>query len=745
MLLTRAYYFLKPLLPWRLRMGVRRVVAQWQRPRYASVWPINPVAGKTPEGFPGWPGGKKFAFVLTHDVETGTGLARCRELAETDMRLGFRSSFNFIPEGRYITPRPLRDWLHQNGFEVGVHDLRHDGQLYRSRHLFAAQARQINTYLHDWQAAGFRSGFMFRDLSWIQDLNIRYDASTFDTDPFEPQSAGVNTIFPFWVSRADGSGYVELPYTLPQDSTLFLVLQEKSNGIWKRKLDWVAERGGMALLNTHPDYVHFQGRKRASEYPLALYEEFLQYVEERYGDSCWKALPREVAAYAGKLRAAAPAAAVVGNGGAPSSPAAARYAEALPAGNSWRLRAKRAAMVSFSPFPNDPRVQRAADALVQEGVSVDMVCVPGEEKGPRREVLDGVEILRLPITRRRGGFFEYGFQYSAFILAASLVLAFRSLTRGYDVVYVHNMPDVLVVSALIPKLFGAKVILDLHDPMPELMRTIFNAEERSLPVRVLKRLEKWSMARADQVLTVNLACKRIFASRSCPEEKIGVVMNSPGEVFKFKPVAGPVLDARKDKPFVIMYHGTIVERNGLDLAVDALERVRKVLPNAELRVYGPRTKFLDKVMESVRGRGLQDAVHHLGPRRQADIAVEIEKCDLGVIPNQKNIFTDINTPTRIFEYLAVGKPVVAPRTRGIEEYFNSESLLFFDSGNAGQLAESILYAAQHPQETTEIVKRAQQVYLAHTWTQERRTLVSLVDGLLKSSEQHVHSVAYEQR
>ena len=716
-------------------MAFRRIVAKGQRRRNVRSWPINQAAGRVPEEFPGWPDGKEFAFVLTHDIEGRKGLDRCQELAAMEMRLGFRSSFNFIPEGEYRTPESLRAWLVTNGFEVGLHDLRHDGKLYRSRKRFAANVPKINQYLGEWQAVGFRSGFMLRNLDWLQDLNILYDASTFDTDPFEPQSGGMNTIFPFWVSREDHSGYVELPYTLPQDSTLFLLLEEASISTWTRKLDWIAQHGGMALVIVHPDYMNFNGSKDRSEYSGRLYQEFLEYVAHRYGDRGWFALPRDVATYA--TRALRPKedrygvsqpAPSLGHGHSSRQPRA--------ASNPWRLRGKRVGMVSFSPYPADPRPRRAAESLVNEGMSVDMICLMGDEKTPKREVLNGIDILRVPLAHRRGGLFEYVLKYAAFILISSAVFAWRSLTRGYDLIYVHNMPDILVLSSLIPKLFGAKVILDLHDPMPELMMTIFEVPQDNLHVRFLKRLEKFSIRCADLVLTVNLACNKIFASRSCRPEKIGVVMNSPdGEIFKFRAPDPPASTNHKpSKPFVVMYHGSLVERNGVDLAVDAFARVRQNVPAAELRIYGAETHFLEHVMESVRERGLQEGIHYLGPKRLEDIARAIEECDVGVIPNHRNIFTELNTPTRIFEYLSLGKPVIAPRAPGIQDYFNIESLLFFELGNSKELAEKIEYVSSHPREALEIVKRGQQVYQAHTWHQERQTLVNRVGDLLKGGE-----------
>ncbi|MFQ5799472.1 MAG: glycosyltransferase [Bacteroidota bacterium] len=716
-------------------MACRRVVAKQLRRRLIRSWPISQVAARAPDGFPGWPDGKEFAFVLTHDVEGKKGSDRCRDLAGMEMRLGFRSSFNFIPEGEYATPESLREWLTTNGFEVGLHDLQHNGKLYSSRKSFTANAQRINHYLAEWQAVGFRSAFMLHHLGWLRDLNILYDTSTFDTDPFEPQPDGVNTIFPFWVSRDDHSGYVELPYTLPQDSTLFLVLQEKTIDTWKQKLDWIAQRGGMALLNVHPDYMNFDGRRNSSEYNARLYQEFLEYVAKRYGHRCWFALPRDVAKYV--TRALHPGVdRCAGTHPAHSSGRRPSSRQHPTVSSSWRLRGKRVAMVSFSPYPADPRPCRAADALINKGMSVDLICLIQDEKDPKREVLNGVDILRVPITHHRGGMFEYIFQYLAFILISSTILALRSLTRGYDLIYVHNMPDILVLSSLIPKAFGAKVILDLHDPMPELMMTIFKVHQDSASVRLLRRLEKWSIERADSVLTVNRACKRIFTSRSCRAEKIGVVMNSPdGEIFRFRtPRSHASTIHAPSKPFVIMYHGALVERNGLDLAVDAFARVRQAVPAAELRIYGPKTRFLERVMDSARNKGLHKAVHYLGPKRPEDIVRAIRECDVGIIPNHRSVFTQINTPTRIFEYLALGKPVIAPHAPGIQDYFNKESLLFFELGNSEELARKIEYVSSHPSEAIEIVKRGQQVYLAHTWGQERQNLLNLVGGLLESGE-----------
>jgi len=295
--LLQFYYVFKPSIPAGIRFALRHYYAIPLKWAVAATWPINLAALGAPRSWPGWPNGKRFAFVLSHDVEGRKGLERCRTLAKMEMRLGFRSLFNFVPEGEYETPAELRSYLMKYGFEVGVHDLHHDGSLYESKGVFDQSALKINRYLEEWNAVGFRSGFMRHQLDWISRLKIQYDASTFDSDPFEPQPDGMKTIFPFWVYRADGSAYLELPYTLPQDSTLFLVLREKNNDVWKRKLDWIAEHGGMAFVIVHPDYMAFDDQPTSSEYRAQLYQDFLEYVNERYHDTAWFANPCEVEQY----------------------------------------------------------------------------------------------------------------------------------------------------------------------------------------------------------------------------------------------------------------------------------------------------------------------------------------------------------------------------------------------------------------------------------------------------------------
>jgi predicted glycosyltransferase/peptidoglycan/xylan/chitin deacetylase (PgdA/CDA1 family) len=292
------YYFLKSVIPRRLQIAIRQELIRRKLPLVKDVWPIDEAAGKPPDGWKGWPDGKKFALVLTHDVETEKGVKNCRLLMDTEERFGFRSSFGFVAKD-YDVPQQLLKDIEHRGFELCVHGLYHDKNPFRSKEDFYRQASEINRYIAEWGAVGFRSPSMYHDLELVRDLNIDYDASTFDTDPFEPQPDGVGTIFPFWVGgNAHQKGYVELPYTLPQDFLLFILMREQNIDIWKKKLDWIAKHGGMALVITHSDYMNFENKDSSyKEFPVRYYEDFLEYIKSRYKDQYWHVLPKKMARF----------------------------------------------------------------------------------------------------------------------------------------------------------------------------------------------------------------------------------------------------------------------------------------------------------------------------------------------------------------------------------------------------------------------------------------------------------------
>ena len=282
----RFYYrFLRPLLPIAVRQVLQRSRGtvnseKWYEPSafVRSLTQCLEEKNSVPIVHP-WPDDADFALVLTHDVETAEGLQHVPTIAAIEEELGFRSSWNVVPHKYPVDMRLIED-LKSRGFEIGVHGFNHDGRLYFSQRTFQSRAPAINSAIHKYGAVGFRSPMVHRNLEWLQLLDIEYDSSCFDVDPFQAMPGGVGSIWPFVFGR-----FVELPYTLPQDHTLFIALGHRDTRVWTEKLQFIARHHGLALMLTHPDYL-------TSDHNLSLYRDFLSYVKSHGG--FWHGLPRDV-------------------------------------------------------------------------------------------------------------------------------------------------------------------------------------------------------------------------------------------------------------------------------------------------------------------------------------------------------------------------------------------------------------------------------------------------------------------
>jgi hypothetical protein len=291
------YYRLRPLLPRRVQIGLRRPVSRLQSRSPFPRWPIETslhdlyellldhlreVSRGPLPSLAAWPAGRDWALVLTHDVETEFGCERISAMRGVEEELGLRSSWNFVPL-RYSTPPALITDLQQRGNEVGVHGLYHDGLDLASRERFEERLPAIRDYAARWNAVGFRSPATHRVWELMPLLGLDYDSSYPDTDPYEPQAGGCCSWLPYFNREL-----VELPITLPQDHTLFVILRHKDEEVWLEKTDFLRSRGGMAVSLTHPDYVF-------EEPLLACYARFLR----RFADdsTAWHALPRDVSAW----------------------------------------------------------------------------------------------------------------------------------------------------------------------------------------------------------------------------------------------------------------------------------------------------------------------------------------------------------------------------------------------------------------------------------------------------------------
>ncbi|MEI6085195.1 MAG: glycosyltransferase [Verrucomicrobiota bacterium] len=711
---NQVYYALKPLLPSRLRLALRRVNARYVLKQSSDIWPIYEPAGKPPVGWPGWPAGKQFAFVLSHDVEGQRGLERCRRLAEIEMEYGFRSSFHFIPQGEYEVPEDLLEWLRQNGFEVAVHDLRHDGRLYKSRDSFERDATAINRQAGAWRAVGFRAGFMLHKLDWLHALNIDYDASTFDVDPLEAQPDGAQTVFPFWVKRPDpeadafhkiapstvpaaSAGYIELPYTLIQDYNLFVVLQEQGIDFWRRKIRWLAEKGGMALLDSHPDYMALPEQERTRfEYPVQYYRDFLEHVRTEYAGRYWHALPREVAAYCRPLRPQ----------------------QARPP--------RRVVMLTYSHYKSDNRVRRYAETLARRGDHVRVFCLGTEEQVRSREweTFNGVEIQRLQSREtRESGKLSYAWRLTRFFFRALARLSPQKLPGGCDLLHVHNIPDFLVFAGFRLKLRNTAILLDIHDIVPELYTSKFEADHRSLLADGLRQIEKWSCRFADQVIIANHIWKTTILGRSAPVAKVTALVNNVDlDLFARRP------RTRTDDRIILLYPGSLNYHQGLDIAIQAMPALIREFPQIELHIYG-HGPALPELIEQARQLKLANSVQFFSGVLIDEVPALMANADIGIVTKRAEGFGDQAYSTKIMEFMSQGIPVVLSRTRIDSLYFDDSVVAFFESGNPDDFARAVLKVIRSPEYRQQLAQRGLAYAQANSWETMKHVYLDLVDRL----------------
>jgi len=692
---NKLYYSIKPWVPERLRLALRGWLTRRQRERCREVWPILPGSERPPKDWPGWPEGKKFAFVLTHDVEGPSGVAKCRQLMEVEKKWGFRSLFNFIPEADYRVTKELRDELVREGFEVGVHDLHHDGKLYNSREGFAAQAAQINRYLKEWGAAGFRSGFMFHNLEWLHDLDIQYDASTFDTDPFEAQPDAAGTIFPFWIQGANGRGYVELPYTLVQDSTLFLI-KETTPALWQQKADWVAEKGGMVLLNLHPDYMAFPGESpRLRTLPVSVYEQFLRHMREKHASTMWHVLPRQVASFVAPLKLA------------------------------QVRKPKRVCMVTYSYFLADARVTRYAEALAARGDHVDVLSLRRWQNNPEPEQAGNIQVVRLQSRLRKEETtpFSYLWPILRFFCVSALWIFREHRRKPYDFFHIHNIPDFLVFTAAYPKLTGAKVLLDIHDIVPEYYQSKFGGSKNSITQRMLKLTERWSAKLSDHVILGNDLWLEPYTRRTGAAGRCTVFINNVDtDIFRPRP------RTRQDGKFLILFPGGLQWHQGVDIALRAFQIVSRQAPQAEFHIYGDGN-MRGSLVELSQQLGLDGKVRFFEPIPVRAVAGVMANADLGVVPKRADSFGNEAYSTKIMEFMSLGIPVVISSTKIDRFYFDDSVVRFFESGNVEALAAALLEMIRNPDQRRAMAARASQYALRNSWDTRKADYLNLVDSI----------------
>jgi glycosyltransferase involved in cell wall biosynthesis len=383
-------------------------------------------------------------------------------------------------------------------------------------------------------------------------------------------------------------------------------------------------------------------------------------------------------------------------------------------------------------FPLDTRVRREVDALEKAGHDVTVVCLrsPGQ---PRRERRGGVTVLRMPLRHRRGQVARYLFEHAAFLAMAAATVAALHLRRPWDVVQVNTMPDTLVFAALVPRLLGARVLLDLQECMPECFATTFAVPPAGAAVRTLGRLEQLSIRVSHRALTCTELMRDVFVGRGTPEEKISVVLNGSDEDV-FDPRKHQPPDGHDPERFVLVSHGTVEPRYGLDTGIRAVALLRDEIPGLKLEIYGEGTQ-LEELRRLAERLDVVDRVWFSGRFVPLVELVEaIARADAGLVAVRRDPYRDLTLCNKMYDFVTMQKPAIVSRTRSVEVCFGDSCFQLFNSGDEHDLARAIRQLHGDPGLRERLVRRATEANRSHRWAEQRKVYLDVVDQLLHARQ-----------
>jgi glycosyltransferase involved in cell wall biosynthesis len=387
----------------------------------------------------------------------------------------------------------------------------------------------------------------------------------------------------------------------------------------------------------------------------------------------------------------------------------------------------RVCMLAYALYLNDARIKAYVKTLENHGHHVDVLVV-GEPGKARIETQGTTRVFHLTGQYRGDSGLRYLWSYLKFFVAAFFTLSYLSIRQRYQAIHVHNMPNVLVFAAIVPRLLGVRIILDVHDLMPPNYMAKFDVDETHWLVRGLLYEQRFSGLFASQVLCADHS-QREFLETACriSAKKLSVVMNLPNEEI-FRSTREP---HRSDR-FELVYHGTIARRLGIDIMLDAVARVPPDVP-VHLNIYGTGD-FLDEALEVSRKLALDDRVHF----SQGFFAVEmipkmVGGMDLGIVGNRRTLACDrFMLPVKLLEYVYLGIPVVAPRLQIIQRYFGDDMLKYYEPENAADLARCIVQLYRNPSEGRMLAQNASKFYDRYNWGTQAKSYLRLIAGATTS-------------
>jgi glycosyltransferase involved in cell wall biosynthesis len=399
--------------------------------------------------------------------------------------------------------------------------------------------------------------------------------------------------------------------------------------------------------------------------------------------------------------------------------------------------AKRICMVTHSFYESDNRIIRYAEALAERGDQVEVVALRRSPQLPRRELVNGVIVHRIQdrFGKEERSPWSYLWPILRFCIVSSKWLVTNDWHQEFDLVHIHNIPDFLIFSAWFAKLRGARLILDIHDIVPEFFVSKFGARPQSPLVRSLRWVEKVSAAMSDHVILANHLWLERYSARSAPAQKCSVFINHVDQqIFQ------PGIPTRSGGPRIV-FPGGLQWHQGVDIAIRAFAILKSKLPDARFHIYGDGSSKR-QLMALADELGLNESVKFFDPLSLRAIARVMADADLGVVPKRADSFGNEAYSTKIMEFMSLGVPVVVSDTRVDRYYFDESVVRFFESGNGEELARAMYEVLTDLQLRESMIRNANEYVERHNWGRNKSGYLQLVDALIARRSESKESIRF---
>ncbi len=381
----------------------------------------------------------------------------------------------------------------------------------------------------------------------------------------------------------------------------------------------------------------------------------------------------------------------------------------------------------YAPFKYNAVLIRECNALKNKGFDVDIICLRSNAKDKIIQTMYGLKLycIQSRASKEKKSIL-YFFHLGLFFFKATLLLSFLGIFKRYDLIHVTSPPDIIVFTAVIPKLMGAKIILDIHDIGPELyMRKLGVPENRKI-IKLMKYLERISCRFVDHVITVTDIWRKKLISRSVPSSKCSVLLNVPDE-YIFVP--SPSRKPKDSNTFNLYYHGTIDEHFGVDTLIEAMPKIKLNIPNVMLYIYG-KGRIRQELETLTKKLNMNDSVRFHDPVPFYTLPEILAHADIGIVPTKKSVFADDLLAMKSLEYISLGIPIVISKTTGHSYYYNDSMVKFFEPENERELAIAVIALYKNEEERKRLIENSQKFIQNNSWAIIKNVYLEVIDRLL---------------